>query len=83
MTHDYDPLFACGFGLTYQDIDTLGDNLDECGSGFLPTIISIPGTVEAEQFSDMQGIQVETSTDSGGGTGGGLNIGHVDPGEWN
>ena len=28
---DYDPLFAYGFGLTYADTDTLGDNLSEEG----------------------------------------------------
>ncbi|MBU2887412.1 glycoside hydrolase family 3 C-terminal domain-containing protein [Gilvimarinus agarilyticus] len=27
----YDPLFAYGFGLTYQDTDSLGDNLSEQG----------------------------------------------------
>ena len=30
----------------------------------------------------MFGIQTETSTDSGGGTGGGINIGYVDVGDW-
>jgi len=80
----YDPLFAYGFGLTYQDQDTLGDELDtgSGGSGQPQTTFSVPGTIEAEQFSAMYGIQTETSTDSGGGTGGGLNIGYVDIGDW-
>ena len=30
----------------------------------------------------MSGIQTEASTDSGGGTGGGRNIGYVDAGDW-
>jgi hypothetical protein len=30
----------------------------------------------------MYGIQTETSTDSGGGTGGGINIGYTDVGDW-
>ena len=30
----------------------------------------------------MFGIQTETPTDSGGGTGGGINIGYVDAGDW-
>ena len=30
----------------------------------------------------MSGIQTEASTDSGGGTGGGQNIGYVDTGDW-
>ena len=81
---DYDPLFAYGFGLTYQDTDTLGDNLDTSGggSGQPQTTFSVPGTIEAEQYSAMNGIQTEASTDSGGGTGGGQNIGYVDIGDW-
>ena len=81
---NYDPLFPYGFGLTYQDTDTLGDDLDTSNSstGQPQITFSIPGTIEAEQFSNMNGIQIETSTDSGGGTGGGLNIGYVDPGDW-
>jgi hypothetical protein len=81
---NYDPLFPYGFGLTYQDTDTLGDDLDTSNSSTSQPQItfSIPGTIEAEQFSNMNGIQIETSTDSGGGTGGGLNIGYVDPGDW-
>jgi beta-glucosidase len=81
---NYDPLFPYGFGLSYQDVDTLGDDLDTSNSstGQPQITFSIPGTIEAEQFSNMNGIQIETSTDSGGGTGGGLNIGYVDPGDW-
>ena len=81
---DYDPLFPYGFGLTYQDTDTLGDDLDtsNSSSGQPQITFSVPGIIEAEQFSNMNGIQIETSTDSGGGTGGGLNIGYVDPGDW-
>jgi beta-glucosidase len=81
---NYDPLFAYGFGLNYQDTDTLGDNLDtsDNGTGQPDIIHTVPGTIEAEQFSAMFGIQTETSTDSGGGTGGGINIGYVDVGDW-
>lgn len=81
---NYDPLFAYGFGLGYQDTDTLGDNLDttDNGNGQADIIHTVPGTIEAEQFSAMFGIQTETSTDSGGGTGGGVNIGYVDVGDW-
>ena len=81
---DYDPLFPYGFGLTYQDTDTLGDDLDtsDSSSGQPQITYSVPGTIEAEQFSNMSGIQVETSTDNGGGTGGGRNIGYVDSGDW-
>ena len=75
-------MFVYGYGLSYEDIDTLGDDLDESGGGNLAIIISVPGVVEAEQFSNIFGLQTETSTDSGGGTGGGLNIGFADPGDW-
>ena len=80
----YDPLFVYGFGLSYQDTDTLGDNLDTSGSGGgqSDTIFSVPGTIEAELYAAMSGIQTEASTDSGGGTGGGRNIGYVDTGDW-
>jgi beta-glucosidase len=81
---NYDPLFAYGFGLGYQETDTLGDNLDttDNGNGQADIIHTVPGTIEAEQFSAMFGIQTETSTDSGGGTGGGINIGYTDVGDW-
>ncbi|MGB2359819.1 MAG: glycoside hydrolase family 3 N-terminal domain-containing protein [Porticoccaceae bacterium] len=81
---DYDPLFAYGFGLTYQDTDTLGDDLDTSNSnnGQSDVVFSVPGTIEAEQYAAMSGIQTEPSTDSGGGTGGGRNIGYVDTGDW-
>jgi hypothetical protein len=38
----------------------------------------IPGKIEAEAFTAMQGIQTQPTTD----TGGGLNIGYVDAGDW-
>ena len=81
---NYDPLFAYGFGLSYQDTDTLGNDLDitDNGNGQPEIIHTVPGTIEAEQFSAMFGIQTETSTDSGGGTGGGVNIGYTDAGDW-
>jgi beta-glucosidase len=81
---DYDPLFAYGFGLTYEDIDTLGDNLDttDSSTGQPAVVFSVPGTIEAEQFAAMNGVQTEVSTDSGGGTGGGTNIGYIDIGDW-
>ena len=80
---NYDPLFAYGFGLSYQDTDTLGDSLaTDNGNGQPDIIHTVPGIIEAEQFSAMFGIQTETSTDSGGGTGGGINVGYTDIGDW-
>lgn len=43
-----------------------------------PTGQSIPGTIEAESYSAMLGIQTETTTD----TGGGLNVGYIDAGDY-
>jgi hypothetical protein len=81
---DYDPLFAYGFGLTYQDTDTLGDNLDtgDNGTGQPSVVFSVPGTIEAEQFIAMNGVQTEASSDSGGGTGGSINVGYINTGDW-
>jgi len=38
----------------------------------------IPGTIQAENYSAMSGVQTETTTD----TGGGLNVGYIDPNDW-
>lgn len=40
--------------------------------------IAIPGTVQAENYTNMNGIQTESTTD----TGGGFNIGYTDAGDW-
>jgi glucan 1,3-beta-glucosidase len=40
--------------------------------------LPIPGVIEAEYFIAMSGIQTETTTD----TGGGLDVGYLDPGDW-
>ena len=40
--------------------------------------VPIPGTLEAENFVGMSGVQTETTTDAGGG----LNVGFLDPGDW-
>ena len=36
--------------------------------------IAIPGTIQAESYSGMAGVQVETTTDAGGGQ----NVGWID-----
>jgi hypothetical protein len=40
--------------------------------------INLPAKIEAENFSAMNGIQVETTTDTGGGS----NIGYTESGDW-
>ncbi|WP_338869819.1 carbohydrate-binding protein [Spirosoma sp. SC4-14] len=42
------------------------------------TTISLPGRVEAENYTAMQGIQTETTADDGGGQ----NVGNIDDGDW-
>ncbi|OQP54272.1 carbohydrate-binding protein [Niastella yeongjuensis] len=46
-------------------------------SGPAPAV-SIPGTVQAENYTNMSGIQTETTTDAGGGS----NVGYIDAGDW-
>jgi hypothetical protein len=46
-------------------------------SGPAPAI-PIPGTVQAENYTTMSGIQTETTTDAGGG----LNVGYIDAADW-
>jgi hypothetical protein len=43
-----------------------------------PTTIAIPGTLQAESYSGMNGIQTESTSD----TGGGLNVGYIDGNDW-
>jgi hypothetical protein len=39
---------------------------------------AVPGTIQAEAFCAMSGIQTEACTDAGGG----LDVGHIDAGDW-
>ena len=39
---------------------------------------AIPGTVQAESYTGMAGVQLENTTD----TGGGQNVGWIDTGDW-
>jgi chitinase len=39
---------------------------------------AVPGTLQAESYTAMSGIQTETTTD----TGGGQNVGYIDAGDW-
>jgi hypothetical protein len=43
-----------------------------------PTASPIPGTIQAESYSAMNGIQTENTSDSGGGT----NVGWIDANDW-
>lgn len=59
------------------------DNIDSVQlTNLLPTIPKIRSTgknrFEAEKYSDMSGIQTETTSD----TNGGLNVGYIETGDW-
>lgn len=47
------------------------------GTGPAPAI-PIPGTVQAESYTAMNGIQTQATTDAGGGS----NVGYIDAGDW-
>jgi hypothetical protein len=48
------------------------------GASNTGTTYPVPGTVQAENYSAMSGVQLETTTD----TGGGQNVGYIDAGDW-
>ncbi len=45
---------------------------------YMPTLFQIPGKIEAEDYSSMEGVQTETTTDVGGG----INVGWIDNNDW-
>jgi hypothetical protein len=47
-------------------------------AGQTPVGLPIPGTIQAEDFSAMSGIQTENTSDIGGG----INVGWIDAGDW-
>jgi len=42
------------------------------------TAIALPGTIQAEDYCEMSGVQKETTTDAGGGQ----NVGYIEAGDW-
>lgn len=61
--------------LTLGEMSGWGNNPPSGGgSGY----IAIPGTLGAEEYSNMSGIQTEVTSDAGGG----LNVGWIDAGDW-
>ncbi|NBD24810.1 carbohydrate-binding protein [Paenibacillus glycinis] len=48
------------------------------GSAGTPESVTLPAKIEAEKFSAMNGVQLETTTDAGGGQ----NVGWIDAGDW-
>ncbi len=68
--------------VTYYYVVTAFSGIDE--SHYSDEVASaivraaIPGTIQAENYSAMSGIDTEPTTD----TGGGYNVGWLDPGDW-
>ena len=50
----------------------------ECGDGDTGTGVAIPALIQAEDYTDMSGVQVETTSDIDGGQ----NVGWIDAGDW-
>lgn len=56
-------------------LQAIGRNID---SGTPSPGVSVPATIQAEDYIAMSGVQTEATTDTGGGS----NVGWVDPNDW-
>ena len=61
-----------------EAIDGLIGTSGVVGDGQSPITHSVPGLIQAEEYSAMDGIEVEASADEGGGS----NIGYIGAGDW-
>lgn len=61
-----------------EAIDGLTGTSGGVGDDQSPISHSVPGLIQAEEYSAMDGIEVEASTDEGGGS----NIGYIGTGDW-
>ncbi len=69
------------YTLGIQTIDLAGNESEIEEIDFSTTEIvafPVPGRIQAEDYTQMQGIQTETTIDAGGGT----NVGWIDNGDW-
>ncbi len=66
------PPIPAGLAAQFSEIEVYGTSGGEAEPG------AIPGKIEAENYSAMNGIQTEPTTD----TGGGLNVGWIHVGDW-
>jgi hypothetical protein len=76
------PTVAGTYAITAKATDNGGAATTSAASSLIVsgggTYALIPGTIQAEAYTAMFGIQTEACTDAGGG----LNIGYVDAGDW-
>ena len=61
-----------------EAIDGLTGTSEVVEDGQSPITHSVPGFIQAEEYSAMDGIEVEDSADEGGGS----NIGYIGTGDW-
>ena len=61
-----------------EAIDGLTGTSEVVEDGQSPITHSVPGLIQAEEYSAMDGIEVEDSSDEGGGS----NIGYIGTGDW-
>jgi chitinase len=63
------------------DINIIASTLGTLCKGGTPptcTAVNLPATIQAEAYCDMAGVQLESTTD----TGGGQNVGYIDANDW-
>ncbi|MBN1596805.1 MAG: carbohydrate-binding protein [Bacteroidales bacterium] len=65
---------AGGWNLNWFSIESGGSTNPPANT----TYYQIPGTIQAEDYSDMSGIDLESTSDDGGGQ----NVGWIDNGDW-
>lgn len=65
-----------GYLRDWNQIGTGGGSGNGNGSGC--TGVSLPGTIQAEAYCSMDGIQTENTNDTNGGS----NVGYIDAGDW-
>jgi hypothetical protein len=63
------------------DINIIASTLGTLCKGVTPptcTTVNLPATIQAEAYCNMAGVQLESTTD----TGGGQNVGYIDANDW-
>ncbi|HAA12304.1 MAG TPA: hypothetical protein DCE41_11620, partial [Cytophagales bacterium] len=88
FNHDFYFILNLAFGGDWGGLQGIDNNIFNRPEGvklevdyvrvYKRDYIALPGTVEAEDFTAMNGIQLEATTDTGGGE----NVGWTDAGDW-
>jgi hypothetical protein len=78
MTVNVNANLSAGIQTLRAHVVAGGFNLNWIQFTTATTSSPIPGTIQAESFSAMSGVQTEATTDTGGGS----NVGFIDTGDW-